>query len=226
MRQNTALLDVVGAGGCILVAGNYSSSLPLEKQCPALGDLEFQEFLKLPKQDFDPAPLEPGEEPIYLNLFCTTHNLESGSLDPVLLCIADWKIVNFFVVSYVQRRIFAPYDTGASVNVLPYELGLQLGLIWEDETLSVLLAGNLARFEARAVVMNAQISSFPTVDLAFAWTQAPNVPLILGQANFFLEFDVVFSVRVRNLKFVPNRFDRLVAIGEVQPNNPVAHRPK
>jgi hypothetical protein len=25
-------------------------------------------------------------------------------------------------------------DTGASVNVLPYELGLQLGLIWEDET--------------------------------------------------------------------------------------------
>jgi hypothetical protein len=26
-------------------------------------------------------------------------------------------------------------DTGASVNVLPYELGLQLGLVWEDETL-------------------------------------------------------------------------------------------
>lgn len=41
-------------------------------------------------------------------------------------------------------------DTGASVNVLPYELGLQLGLIWENETLSVVLAGNLARFEARA----------------------------------------------------------------------------
>jgi hypothetical protein len=83
-------------------------------------------------------------------------------------------------------------DTGASVNVLPYELGLQLGLIWEDETLSVLLAGNLARFEARAVVVKAQVSSFPTVDLAFAWTQATNVPLILGQANFFFEFDVCF----------------------------------
>jgi hypothetical protein len=83
-------------------------------------------------------------------------------------------------------------DTGASVNVLPYELGLQLGLIWEDETLSVLLAGNLARFEARAVVIDAQVSSFPTVDLAFAWTQSPNVPLILGQANFFFEFDVCF----------------------------------
>jgi len=83
-------------------------------------------------------------------------------------------------------------DTGASVNVLPYELGLQLGLVWEDETLSVLLAGNLARFEARAVVVDAQVSSFPTINLAFAWTQAPNVPLILGQANFFFEFDVCF----------------------------------
>jgi hypothetical protein len=83
-------------------------------------------------------------------------------------------------------------DTGASVNVLPYELGLQLGLIWEDETLSVLLTGNLARFEARAVVVDAQVSSFPTINLAFAWTQTPNVPLILGQANFFFEFDVCF----------------------------------
>ena len=48
-------------------------------------------------------------------------------------------------------------DTGASVNVLPYELGLQLGLVWENETLSVVLAGNLARFEARAVVVNAEL---------------------------------------------------------------------
>jgi len=59
-------------------------------------------------------------------------------------------------------------DTGASVNVLPYELGLQLGLIWENETLSVLLTGNLALFEARAVVVDAQISSFPIINLAFA----------------------------------------------------------
>ena len=83
-------------------------------------------------------------------------------------------------------------DTGASVNVLPYEIGMQLGLIWENETLSVLLAGNLARFEARAVVVNAQVSSFPAVNLAFAWTQAPDIPLILGQANFFFEFDICF----------------------------------
>jgi len=84
-------------------------------------------------------------------------------------------------------------DTGASVNVLPYELGLQLGLVWENEDLSVILAGNLARFEARAVIAEAQVTSFPLVNLAFAWTKSPNAPLILGQANFFFEFDVCFS---------------------------------
>jgi|GEM_PF-426090 len=95
-------------------------------------------------------------------------------------------------------------DTGTSVNVLPYDLGLQLDLIWEDETLSVLLAGNLARFEARAVVVGARVSSFPMINLAFAWTQANDVPLILGQANFFFEFDVCFFRACSELKFALN----------------------
>jgi hypothetical protein len=62
-----------------------------------------------------------------------------------------------------------------------------------NEHLSVILAGNLARFEARAVVVEGQVTPFPVVNLAFAWTQAPNAPLILGQANFLFEFDVCFS---------------------------------
>jgi hypothetical protein len=35
-------------------------------------------------------------------------------------------------------------------------------------------------------------ASFPPVDLAFAWTQSTEVPMILGQVNFFMEFDVCF----------------------------------
>jgi Aspartyl protease len=98
-------------------------------------------------------------------------------------------------------------DTGASVNVLPYELGRQLGLIWENETLSVLLAGNLARFEARAVVVEAQVSSFPMVNLAFAWTQAADVPLILGQANFLFEFEVCFFRARSEFEVRPNQVE-------------------
>ncbi len=58
-------------------------------------------------------------------------------------------------------------DTGSSVNVLPYETGLRLGAVWEHQTLSVPLGGNLARFEARALVLTATIEQFPPVDLAF-----------------------------------------------------------
>jgi hypothetical protein len=83
-------------------------------------------------------------------------------------------------------------DTGASVNVLPYAIGLQMGLVWEQEMLSLTLTGNLAKFAARAVILKGQVAAFPTLDLAFAWTQSTKAPLILGQANFFNEFDVCF----------------------------------
>ena len=95
-------------------------------------------------------------------------------------------------------------DTGATVNVLPYDLGGQLGAVWEQQTIPVRLTGNLARFEARVLIVSATVGEFPMVRLAFAWTRANGVPLVLGQVNFFLEFDVcffrsqkVFEVRLR-----------------------------
>lgn len=83
-------------------------------------------------------------------------------------------------------------DTGASVNVLPYEIGLQLGAVWENQTVPIRLSGNLAQLEARGVVLSAIVEDFDAVLLAFAWTQSREVPLILGHMNFFAEFDVCF----------------------------------
>ena len=40
--------------------------------------------------------------------------------------------------------VMALLDTGASVNVLPYEIGVQLGAVWENQTISIPLSGNLA----------------------------------------------------------------------------------
>ena len=40
-------------------------------------------------------------------------------------------------------------DTGATVNVLPYGAGIQLGLIWTQQTTPIRLTGNLAQAEAR-----------------------------------------------------------------------------
>ncbi|MBG1260675.1 retroviral-like aspartic protease [Nostoc commune] len=83
-------------------------------------------------------------------------------------------------------------DTRASVSVLPYSIGIQLGAIWEEQTVSVTLAGNLAPVEARGLLVSAQIGSFEPVRLVFAWSLSNDVPLLLGRMNFFLEFDACF----------------------------------
>ena len=88
--------------------------------------------------------------------------------------------------------VFGLLDTGASVNVLPYSVGIQLGAIWEEQTTSVILAGNLAPVEAKGLLVSAQIRSFEPVRLVFAWCLSDDVPLLLGRMNFFLEFDVCF----------------------------------
>jgi hypothetical protein len=83
-------------------------------------------------------------------------------------------------------------DTGAMVNVMPYPVGLSLGYLWDRQTTRLNLTGNLAQFDARVVLVKATVGAFESVNLAFAWTLAENVPLILGQVNFFMEFDVCF----------------------------------
>ena len=83
-------------------------------------------------------------------------------------------------------------DSGATVNVMPFTLGQQLGFRWEEQTRVVALSGNLARVEARVVTVAAQVGDFSAVRLAFAWTETDASPLILGQVNFFMEFDVCF----------------------------------
>ena len=89
-------------------------------------------------------------------------------------------------------EVSALLDTGASVNVLPYSVGVQLGAIWEDQTTSVILAGNLASVEARGLLVAAQIGDFAPVRFVFAWSRSDDAPLLLGRMNFFLEFDVCF----------------------------------
>ena len=97
-------------------------------------------------------------------------------------------------------------DSGSTVNVLPYPIGLALGFIWEQQTIPITLTGSLSSVPAHGVIATGQVASFPPVELAFAWTQAENVPLILGQVNFFMEFDVCFF--------------RSQAVFEIKPKDP------
>jgi Aspartyl protease len=88
--------------------------------------------------------------------------------------------------------VSALLDTGASVNVLPHSFGVQLGAVWDEQTTSVTLAGNLASVEARGLLVSAKIGDFNPIRLVFAWSLSDDVPLLLGRMNFFSEFDVCF----------------------------------
>ncbi len=95
-------------------------------------------------------------------------------------------------------------DTAAAVNVLPFDIGQQRGAVWEQQTTAVQLTGNLAQQEARVLLLSATVGQFAPVRLAFAWTKNPAVPVLLGQVNFLMEFDVclfrsrsVFEVKPR-----------------------------
>lgn len=107
-------------------------------------------------------------------------------------------------LSYASLSISANalLDTGSTVNLLPYDIGLQLGVVWEEQTVRLPLAGNLAKVEARGLFLHVQIGNLEQVRLAFAWAQVSEVPLILGQTNFFREFDVCFQRARRTIKII------------------------
>jgi hypothetical protein len=83
-------------------------------------------------------------------------------------------------------------DSGASISVLPYSLGVQLGFDWATQKAQIRLGGTLAHVNARGIVVEATIRQLPAVRLALAWADSDQVPFLLGQFNFFQAFDVCF----------------------------------
>jgi len=59
-------------------------------------------------------------------------------------------------------------DSSSTINVLPYELGLQLGSVWDDRKAIIRLTGNLGNQQAIPCSMVAQIGEFEPVKLVFA----------------------------------------------------------
>uniref|UniRef100_UPI00286BD019 hypothetical protein n=1 Tax=Armatimonas sp. TaxID=1872638 RepID=UPI00286BD019 len=93
-----------------------------------------------------------------------------------------------------ERRISFPalVDSGADINVIPYSLGLALGLNWNDSRIGPTLTGKFANIETRLIVLPAVVGNFAPIDLVFTWMAQDTGPVILGQMNFFREFNVYF----------------------------------
>lgn len=83
-------------------------------------------------------------------------------------------------------------DSGATIGVLPYSLGVQIGFDWSPQNLQIRLTGSLAQVEARGIAVEAIVGQLAAVRLVLAWAASDQVPFVLGQFNFFQLFDVSF----------------------------------
>src|SRR5215468_8208136 len=84
-------------------------------------------------------------------------------------------------------------DTGSTVNVLPYSAGVALKADWHTQPIIPELSGSLQGVEVRALdafAFHPQLMPDDPVRLVFAWAESDHVPVIFGQTNFFLEFNV------------------------------------
>lgn len=99
-------------------------------------------------------------------------------------------------LAYDATTITVPavVDSGSALNILPRDIGLSLNLDWDNQTYPLDLGGILSGTQAYAVLLQAKIEPFPPLKLAFAWINKPSteVRVLLGQVNFFQEFDVHF----------------------------------
>ena len=98
-------------------------------------------------------------------------------------------------ISYGVRRvqIAGILDSGASVNVLPNRIGSVLGAEWDELEDSGPLVGNLSSATSRALPVSASIlglTGATGVQLMFAWAESDSVPVLLGQIDFFMRFNV------------------------------------
>ena len=135
--------------------------------------------------------------PVRYSFISTDSSLGEASFKPFLPLTLNYR--------EKSQEVIGLLDTGAMVNVLPYQVGVELGAVWEEQTMMLQLSGNLAQFEARVLILSVTVGQFPSVRLVFAWTQVNNIPLILGQANFFMEFDVCFYRSQKIFEVTPKK---------------------
>ena len=91
-------------------------------------------------------------------------------------------------------------DTGAYLSMIPYQVGVELGLtISEDE---ILEAGGAGGASIPHVVkeVEIQIGDY-SIHARIGWALTDEVPLLLGRLDVFDEFDIEFSQSQRKVIF-------------------------
>jgi len=83
-------------------------------------------------------------------------------------------------------------DSGATYSILPYDFGARFGIDWQSLPHTITVRGVLQGTPAKLLIVDGLIGSLPPTPLLFAWVTTNAIPVLLGQTNFFFEFDVCF----------------------------------
>ena len=96
-------------------------------------------------------------------------------------------------------------DSGAAMNLLPFEYGEQLGFAWAEQRLFLPMGGLLPDAKAFAIPVTVTLEPFPPIELALAWTDVPQTKLriLLGQINFFQHFKIIFMAYKQRFEILP-----------------------
>ena len=90
-------------------------------------------------------------------------------------------------------------DSGADFTIIPYRLGLYLGLQVDGEEVQTVqgISGGIGVIYATAQVTIGEL----TIPARIAWAQLETVPLLLGRADVFDAFEITFKQREGRILF-------------------------
>lgn len=90
-------------------------------------------------------------------------------------------------------------DSGADFTVIPYRLGLYLGLQVDREEVQTVqgISGGIGVIYTTARVTIGEL----TIPTRIAWAQLETVPLLLGRADVFDAFEITFKQREGRILF-------------------------
>ena len=96
----------------------------------------------------------------------------------------------------------------AAVSVIPHGVGLRLGATWTGHTVPIAVPGRRTAVLAAPLTVRGTVAPFPPVILFFAWADTDKVPLVLGQTNFFQQYDICFHLARSHVEVRPAALPR------------------
>lgn len=109
----------------------------------------------------------------------------------------------------LANRLTVPavVDSGATVNVLPRDVGEHFGLNWKEQQDILATGGIVYGHTSLALLLWGKVPGLKPQKLSFAWSELPSskVRTLLGQTNFFDEFFVDFRKPLGFFDIEPKR---------------------